>query len=73
LTSRSELFTDRIGEWWPLDEGYSFGGDRANEVFLEARVGGRLYERYTDGEEFDIGRVTDCEAPGRRRGEARQL
>ena len=23
------LFTEGIGEWWPLEEGYSYGGDRA--------------------------------------------
>jgi uncharacterized protein YndB with AHSA1/START domain len=59
------LFTDGIGEWWPLEEGYSFGGDRAKEIHLEARVGGRLYERFVDGDEFEVGRVTACEAPHR--------
>jgi hypothetical protein len=29
------LFTDGIGEWWPLAEGYSYGGDRAHSIFLE--------------------------------------
>jgi hypothetical protein len=27
------LFTDGIGEWWPLAEGYSYGGDRAHSIF----------------------------------------
>jgi uncharacterized protein YndB with AHSA1/START domain len=58
-------FTADIGRWWPLKEGFSRGGERANEIFIEGRVGGRFYERYTDGEESVIGRVTAFEPPGR--------
>jgi uncharacterized protein YndB with AHSA1/START domain len=58
-------FTADIGRWWPLKEGMSFGGERANELFLEGRVGGRFFERYTDGEEFEVGRVTAFEPPAR--------
>jgi hypothetical protein len=39
------LFTAGIGEWWPLEEGYSYAGDRASEIHLEPRVDGRFYER----------------------------
>jgi uncharacterized protein YndB with AHSA1/START domain len=59
------LFTEGINEWWPLEEGYSFGGDRAREVHLEPWVGGRLYERWADGEEFQTGRVLECDRPHR--------
>lgn len=59
------LFTDGINEWWPLDEGYSFGGDRAKEIHLEPRVGGGLYEKWVDGDKFLTGRVIDCERPNR--------
>jgi uncharacterized protein YndB with AHSA1/START domain len=59
------LFTDGINQWWPLEEGYSFGGDRAREVHLEPWVGGRLYERWADGEEFQTGRVLECDRPHR--------
>ena len=58
-------FTADIGRWWPLKEGMSFGGARAHEIFLEGRVGGRFFERYTDGEEFEVGRVTAFEPPAR--------
>ncbi|HTO71228.1 MAG TPA: SRPBCC domain-containing protein [Myxococcota bacterium] len=58
-------FTADIGRWWPLKEGMSFGGDRAHELFLEGKLGGRFYERFVDGEELDIGRVTAYEPPGR--------
>jgi uncharacterized protein YndB with AHSA1/START domain len=58
-------FTADIGRWWPLKEGFSRGGERAHEIFLEARIGGRFFERYTDGEESEIGRVTAFEPPAR--------
>ncbi|HLK11562.1 MAG TPA: SRPBCC domain-containing protein [Candidatus Binatia bacterium] len=59
------LFTDGIGRWWPLKEGFSFGGKRAGEIFLEGRVGGRFFERFADGEECEIGVVTACAPPER--------
>ncbi len=60
------LFTDGIGEWWPLKgTSFSYGGERADKIFLEANVGGRFYERFADREEFDVGRVTACEPPTR--------
>jgi uncharacterized protein YndB with AHSA1/START domain len=58
-------FTGDIGKWWPLREGLSFGGERAHEIFLEPRVGGRFFERFRDGEEFEIGRVTAYDPPSR--------
>jgi uncharacterized protein YndB with AHSA1/START domain len=57
------LFTEGINEWWPLDEGYSYGGDRAREIFLEPMVGGRFYERFVDGDELQVGTVTACSPP----------
>jgi len=59
------LFTDEIGRWWPLKEGFSFGGERAAEIFLEGRIGGRFFERFTDGEELEIGVVTTYSPPNR--------
>ena len=60
------LFTDGIGEWWPLKgSNFSYGGERADTIFLEAQVGGRFYERFDDGEEFEVGRVNACEPPTR--------
>ena len=41
------------------------GGDRADKIFLEPKVGGRFYERFSDGEEFEVGRVIACEPPTR--------
>jgi len=59
------LFTEGIGDWWPLHEGFSYGGAKAKEVHLEPMVGGRFYERYNDGIEFEVGRVLLCDPPKR--------
>jgi uncharacterized protein YndB with AHSA1/START domain len=60
------LFVDQMGTWWPLHTGkYTYNAEKAQDVFLEARVGGRFYERYKDGEEFQIGQVTAIDRPNR--------
>jgi uncharacterized protein YndB with AHSA1/START domain len=56
-------FCEEIGRWWPSKKGFSFGGERANDLLMEGRVGGRFFERYTDGTEFEIGRVEAYEPP----------
>lgn len=56
------VFMD-IGTWWPRT--HSYGEGRAKDIVLENRVGGRFYERYTDGEEFVIGRVVAYDPPRR--------
>src|SRR5713226_345103 len=58
-----KVFCEEIGEWWPLKQGFSFGRERAKDIFIEARVGGRFYERFTDGTEFEVGRVTAYRPP----------
>ena len=57
------VFTEEIGKWWPLKEGFSFGRERAHDIIIERRVGGRFFERFTDGTEFEVGRVTTFQPP----------
>jgi uncharacterized protein YndB with AHSA1/START domain len=57
------VFTEEIGKWWPLKEGFSFGGEKAKDIFIEGRVGGRFFERFTDGTEFEVGRITAYQPP----------
>lgn len=64
LESTFAAFTSEINRWWPLSQ-MSFGGNRAKEIYLEGKAGGRLYERFTDGEEFAIGTVSLFDAPNR--------
>jgi len=54
------IFCEAIGEWWP--KGPSFKGNLA-ETVMEGRIGGRFFERYTDGTEYEIGRVTAYQPP----------
>ena len=58
------LYTDGIATWWPLRT-HSVAKAEAATCVLEARVGGRIYERTVAGEEHEWGRVTVCEPPTR--------
>ncbi|MGH9368784.1 MAG: SRPBCC domain-containing protein, partial [Thermoanaerobaculia bacterium] len=59
-----EIFTARIGRWWPLLT-HSISEQRAVDVVIEPRVGGELCEVRDDGERFPWGRVLAWEPPGR--------
>ena len=56
------LFTDGYNSWWP---GHHIGQAEMAEAVLEARTGGRYYERGVDGSECEWGRVLACEPPHR--------
>jgi len=56
-----QAFCEEIGQWWP--KGPSFGGKDMADLRLEEHVGGRFYQRYVDGTEYDIGRVTAYQPP----------
>jgi hypothetical protein len=58
-----EVWTARIGTWWPADDTAS--GDAATDVVLEGRPGGRIFERTPAGVEHDWGEVTIWEPPSR--------
>ena len=55
------VWTEQIGRWWPKDHTVS-GADDA-EVIMEAGVGGRVYERTSDGVERDWGEVRQWDPP----------
>lgn len=58
------LFTSDMAQWWPLAT-HSVGGDEAEWCGIEARVGGRVVERTTAGEEHVWGTVTQWQPPHR--------
>jgi uncharacterized protein YndB with AHSA1/START domain len=58
-------FTEEIGAWWPLSDGFAFAGDRWQDMLMEGREGGRLYERSRDGRDFHIGTVKVYDPPSR--------
>lgn len=57
-------FTSGIAGWWPL-RSHSVGGEHAETVVFEERVGGRIYERSNSGEESTWGTVTAWDPPHR--------
>ncbi len=54
-------WVERIDAWWP--RGHSRSGDPDTTVFLEGRIGGRVYERTPDGVEHDWGRISTWDPP----------
>jgi uncharacterized protein YndB with AHSA1/START domain len=63
-----EVFTERIGTWWPL-ETHSIEvmctGKRPETAVFEPHVGGRVYERRSDGGEGFWATVAAFEPPHR--------
>jgi len=57
------VWTERIREWWPA--GHSLSGDPRTQVFIEGKVGGRFYERTSNGDEISWGSVVVWEPPHR--------
>lgn len=57
------VWTQQINRWWPA--GHSVSGDPKTQVFIEGKVGGRFYERASDGVEHEWGRVTVWDPPHR--------
>lgn len=57
-------FTEDVGSWWP-SETHSIGEGRVAAVVMEARAGGRFFERWDDGTEHDWGEIVDWDPPRR--------
>jgi uncharacterized protein YndB with AHSA1/START domain len=58
-----DTWTSEIGQWWPADHTHTGRPDL--QIVLEGRVGGRIFERTPDGQEWDWGEVTAWEPPTR--------
>ena len=56
-------FTANMAAWWPAS--HTIGGSQKPQVVLEARVGGRWYERNPEGAECEWGKVLVWDPPGR--------
>lgn len=56
------VWTSKIGTWWPRD--HTVSGD-PEEIVLECRPGGRIYEETTVGERHEWGEVITWEPPRR--------
>ena len=62
-THAFEVFTDRIGSWWP--HSHSIGSSPQREVVIERRAGGRWYEIGEDGSQCNWGKVLAWDPPSR--------
>jgi uncharacterized protein YndB with AHSA1/START domain len=58
------VFTEHLGDWWPLQR-YHIGAQPAQTAIMEPHIGGRWFERASDGSECDWGRVLVWEPPHR--------
>jgi hypothetical protein len=58
-----DVWTSRVDAWWPA--GHTYSGEPDVSVILERHVGGRIYERTTDGIEHEWGEVTVWDPPVR--------
>lgn len=58
-----KIFTEFFGGWWPST--HHIGKQPYETAILEGRMGGRWYERATDGTECEWGRVLAWEPPAR--------
>jgi hypothetical protein len=54
------IWTERIGTWWPADHTVSGAPE---VVVLQGWVGGRIYEKTSNGEEHDWGVITSWRPP----------
>ena len=54
-------FVDDFNSWWPRD--YTWAGDDVAEIGIEAKPGGRCFERTKDGSEAVWGTVLDGRRP----------
>ncbi len=56
-----DVWTTQLSMWWP--RGHSASGDPDTRVVLEPRLGGRIFERTSDGTEIDWGEITRWSPP----------
>ncbi len=59
-----EVFTRRMGDWWPL-EAYSIAEERAVGVRVEEFVGGKVFEVVEDGKEWEWAEILVWDPPQR--------
>ena len=59
-----ELFTVRLGDWWPMTT-HSISGSAEAGVRFEGRIGGRVVEVSPSGAEWSWAEVTAWDSPHR--------
>src|SRR5262245_37740344 len=57
-----QRFTTEFSQWWPTST-HSIGGKLVKRVVFECRLGGLIYEEFTDGRRFQWGKITAWDPP----------
>lgn len=65
-----KVYVEEIDVWWPRQGEkfrYSFAPAdvEPDRIVFESQIGGRFFERFSDGSEYDIGRVVEYDPPTR--------
>jgi hypothetical protein len=60
-----EVFTREIGTWWPVNTHSIGDSETITDVIFEEHVGGRIFQRHSDGAEHEWGRVVAWDPPAR--------
>jgi uncharacterized protein YndB with AHSA1/START domain len=58
-----QTWTQRTGMWWP--PAHTISHEPNAEIVFDPRVGGRIYERTSDGQEIEWGEIKVWEPPRR--------
>jgi len=65
-----QAYVEKINEWWSWqgkNNRYTWAPDgvEPSEIHFEPQLGGRYFERFADGSEFEIGRITHYDPPNK--------
>lgn len=60
-----DTWTERATSWWP--PAHTVSHERGAEIVFEARAGGRIFERTSDGREIEWGQIIAWDRPIRLR------
>ncbi|MBC7974018.1 MAG: SRPBCC domain-containing protein, partial [Myxococcales bacterium] len=53
-----EVFTTELDQWWRRGPAYRVAGRSPGALYLEPRLGGRLFEAYGEGALHEVGTIT---------------
>ena len=57
------VFTEEIDQWWRRGPAYRLARGKPGTLTLEPKLGGKLIERWGEGNSRDIGTITTWEPP----------
>jgi uncharacterized protein YndB with AHSA1/START domain len=62
-----DAYVNHIDKWWPRQGTYRYSfapdGKEPRHIYFEPKLGGRFYEKFSDGSEYVIGQVIGWDPP----------